>query len=95
MLDEKKVTAAQEMLQTLLTTESSPLEIIEIMACFNGMVSCGIAFSVKGDSSFRRKSYQIQQELAKATRKSIEMQKDNDFPKLCFEPMFAKIKESN
>lgn len=82
---------AQEMLRVLLEGGGSPLDMIDTMAHLNGMVCCGLNFSVKGDIKARRKAYQVQTDITKATRKSIEMQNQESFSALSFEPMFNAL----
>lgn len=92
MEDEKEMRidehAGIEMLKVLLTNGMTPIDMINSMAYLNGMVSCGLAFSVKGEHKPRRKAFQIQQDLAKATRKAIENQSSEAFEHLSFQGMF-------
>lgn len=85
---EENENTATEMLRMLLEAGGSPLDMINTIAHLNGMVSCGLAFSVKGDVKARRKAYQIQTDIAKATRRSIELQDADAFKVLSFESMF-------
>lgn len=95
MNDNQITEVAREMLKVLLENGGTPTDMIEIVSCLSGMVSCGLSFAVKGDMKLRRKAFQIQTDLAKATRRSIEQQDSDAFKVLSFEPMFTKNDEDN
>lgn len=86
--DEHNETAI-EMLRVLLSNGGSPIDMIDTMAHLNGMVACGLAFSVKGNEKPRRKAYQVQTDITLATRKSIAGQHSASFAVLSFEDMFS------
>ena len=91
----KSQETATEMLKTLLHAGGSPLDMINTIAHLSGMVACGLAFTVKGNVKPRRKAYQVQTDIAKATRNGIEKQAAEAFEHLTFEPMFVKDEQEN
>lgn len=79
---------ATNLLSQLMDNGGSVLDILDAVSQFNGMVSCGLAFSVKNCKTDRSKAYKVQQDIAKATRAGIEAQPDEVLEMLSFADMF-------